>query len=495
MQAKKVALVLGPLIFFIIVQGPFFTDLSTAARYVLATTVWMAIWWVFEAVPIAVTALLPLLLFPASESLSIKATAASYAHPIIFLFIGGFMIATAIQKWKLHQRIALHVIHRLGTKPDAILLGFMLATAFLSMWISNTATTIMMVPIALAMMQSFSQDHPNNAQFSKALLLGIAYAASIGGIATLIGTPTNLIFTAMVEERYGWEISFAQWLFFAFPIAALLLFITWFYLSRRIQKNKQIREGFGLDANYVKNKIIELGPMRYEEKVVLFVFALVAFSWMTRTLLINPFFPGISDTVIAITGAILLFVLPTRLSSPNALNSTDQQQRILDWATAVQIPWDVILLFGGGLSLAFAFNDSGLALWLGQKFLLLNGLPFFLLLLILIFLVNFLTEITSNVATVSMVLPILAALSESLGLHPYLLLIGATCAASCAFMLPTATAPNAIVFGANTLAMKDMIKAGLGLNLLSILLLSFYIYFLMPIIFGIDHNTLPVLGQ
>jgi sodium-dependent dicarboxylate transporter 2/3/5 len=493
MNHQKIGIVLGPLCFLLIVQLSWFQDLASAGKYVLAGTVWMAIWWVTEAVPIAVTALLPLVLFPITGSLTVKETAASYAHPIIFLFIGGFMIATAIQKWNLHQRIALQVINRVGSKPTSLILGFMLATAFLSMWISNTATTIMMLPIALAMMQSLKQEPQDSPAFSKALLLGIAYAASIGGIATLLGTPTNIIFSAMIESYYGWEISFAQWMLFAFPIALLMLVLVWLYLCKRLFKQHKDAPNIALDPKYIQDELMSLGPMRYEEKIVLCIFSLVAFGWISRSFLIKPYFPMVSDTVIAIAGALILFVLPARqipAAKPDktALKSKNgtSYPRILDWQTAVQIPWDIILLFGGGLSLAFAFNQSGLAQWIGQQFVQLQGLPLLVVLFLVVLFVNFLTEITSNVATVSMILPVLAALSSSLDLHPYVLMIGATCAASCAFMLPTATAPNAIVFGSGKLQMSDMIKAGLGLNLLSVGLFSLYIYFLMPYLIGID---------
>lgn len=487
MNRQKLGLLAGPAFYFLIIFFFKPDGLTSAGVHVLAATVWMAIWWISEAVPIAVTALLPLVLFPMSDAMPVKSTAALYAHPIIFLFIGGFIIATAIQKWNLHQRIALNIISRSVQKPAFIILAFMIATGFLSMWISNTATTIMMVPIAMAVMQQIQTKESNQAYFGKALMLGIAYAASIGGIATLIGTPTNVIFSAMIEERYGWEISFAQWMLFAFPVAVVLLFFAWWYLAFVIFPFKNDENSTASNSqNQLRQMLNQLGPMRYEEKMVLLIFGGVAFCWMSRSLLIKPYFPAVTDTVIAIAGAILLFVVPVSKEYAAQHNKNNNRAVLLDWETAVKIPWGIILLFGGGLSLAFAFDETGLADWIGIQFAQLQVLPTFILLFLLVLMVNFLTEITSNVATVSMMLPVLAALSASLGLHPYLLMIAATCAASCAFMLPVATAPNAIVFASGNLKISDMIRAGLGLNVLSVVLLSFYLYFVMPYLFGIQ---------
>lgn len=500
MNKQIIGLVLGPLLYILVLLFGNFDDLSPEGQAVLAATFWMAIWWVTETVPIAITALLPLVLFPLSGAMTIKATGATYGHPIIFLFIGGFMIATAIERWNLHKRVALAIIAKIGSRPKSIILGFMVATGFLSMWISNTATTIMMVPIGVAIIgQLAGNAKTSDNNFAKALLLGIAYSASIGGIATLIGTPTNVIFTGVVAERYGVDISFATWMLFAMPIAIVLLFICWYYLVNigfDLTSIENDNNSEGLDK--IKAYQAQLGSMSYEEKVVIGVFGLVALSWMTRSFLFNPWLPNLSDPIIAIIGTILLFIIPAKRSPKErqvidtALDDIDDSfGTILDWETAVKIPWGVILLFGGGLSLANAFQTSGLANWIGTQIALIGVLPLFILLLILIASVNFLTEITSNVATVSMILPVLAALSVSIGVHPYMLMIGATCAASCAFMLPVATAPNAIVFGSSYIKIGDMVKAGIWLNFLSILLFSIYVYFVMPLVFGIDiHGSL-----
>lgn len=478
---QAISLLSGPFLFLLTLLFGDFKGLSIDGQVALAAVLWMAAWWTTEAVPIAITALLPLILFPLFGVMTLKMTGATYGHPIIFLFVGGFMLAAAIEKWNLHTRVALSIILKLGSNSKSIILGFMLATAFLSMWISNTATTIMMLPIGLAIIQQLKDGSNSEPDFAKPLLLSIAYSASIGGIATLIGTPTNVIFAGVIFERFGVEISFAKWMLFATPIALMLLFICWYYLVNigfKVSNANHSSDHLEAIVNYKKR----LGSVTYEEKVIMIIFSLVSFSWITRAFLLNPFIPNLSDPIIALLGAFALFIIPTKNDT-----HTDETKRytstILDWNTAVKIPWGVILLFGGGLSLAKAFNLSGLSVWIGLKITALGLLPLFLLLLLLIALVNFLTEFTSNMATVSMILPILASLAISIEIDPLMLMIGATCAASCAFMLPVATAPNAIVFGSGYLHIKDMLKTGIGLNLLSILFFSVYIYFMTPIVF------------
>lgn len=477
MNKKQLALLSGPLLFLLIIFLGNFKGLSNQGQMVLASVLWMAAWWTTEAVPMAMTALLPLILFPLLGVMTIKMTGANYGHPIIFLFIGGFMLAAAIEKWRLHTRIALSIILKLGNAPKTVILGFMSATAFLSMWISNTATTLMMLPIGLAVIEQLKEDSNQAPSFARPLLLGIAYSASIGGMATLIGTPTNVIFAGVVFERFGIEISFAKWLLFASPISLCLLFLCWYYLVNIAFKippsNNDIKQKNAL-LTYKKT----LGKITYEEKMLLIIFGLVSLAWITRSFLLTPFIPTLSDPIIALIGAFALFIIPAKNRAEK-----DTQKTLLDWRSAVNIPWGIILLFGGGLSLAKAFTVSGLSAWIGLKITALGLLPLFLLLLLLIALVNFLTEITSNIATVSMILPVLASLSSSLEINPLILMIGATCAASCAFMLPIATPPNALVFGAGYLDIKDMIKAGLGLNLLSIALFTVYVYYLIPLLF------------
>ena len=475
---QNIGLFLGPIMFFIIIKFFHPEGLSQSANAILASAVWVAIWWITEALPIAVTALLPIVLFPLSGGLSLKETTASYGHKYIFLFIGGFILAIAIEKWKLHKRIALNIIKIVGTNVVRIILGFMIATAFLSMWISNTATTVMILPVGMAIVAQLINNPATikneNLIFGKALMLAIAYSASIGGMATLIGTPPNLVLAGVVQESYGIEISFAQWFYFGFPISIILLIICWLYLTKIAFTFKQ--KSFPGGRNEINKQLKALGKISYEEKIVLLVFILTAVAWITRSFLIKTFIPAIDDTIIAITFAILLFILPCK-------NKTD---KILNWEDAVKLPWGILILFGGGMALALGFESSGLALWLGQQMTNLETLSLFLLLLILITAVNFLTEITSNLATTAMILPVLVPLATILNINHYYLMVGATVAASCAFMLPVATPPNAVVFGSGYLKIEDMVKKGIWMNVISIVLLTLVVYYILPILWGFD---------
>lgn len=445
---------------------------------VLNATVWIALWWVTEAVPIAVTALLPIVLFPLTGALDLSTTTASYGHKYIFLYLGGFILAMAIEKWHLHKRIALYIIKLIGTNVKNIILGFMIATAFLSMWISNTATSVMMLPIGMSIISQL-KDNPStikdeNKIFGKALMLSIAYSASIGGIATLIGTPPNLVFAGYIQEVYDIEISFFQWLKFGLPISIVLLIISWLYITRFAFNFKQNQ--FPGGKTEIQKLISELGPMKREEKIVLIVFVLTAICWISRSFILEKFLPGIDDTIIAIIAAITLFTI----------GATENDKRIIHWKEAVNIPWGIILLFGGGMALASGFEISGLALWIGTKMTLLQVLPLLLLILIVVFSVNFITELTSNLATTAMLLPILAPIAIKLDLNPYMLLVATTVAASCAFMLPVATPPNAVVFGSGYLRIPDMVRTGIWMNLISIIFLTAMVYFLLPLIWGFD---------
>ncbi len=475
---QKIGVVLGPLMFIIILQFFHPEGLSDSANAVLASAVWVAIWWITEALPIAVTALLPIVLFPLSGGLGLKETTASYGHKYIFLFIGGFILAIAIEKWKLHKRIALTIIKLVGTNVVNIILGFMIATAFLSMWISNTATAVMILPVGMAIVQQL-RDNPDtvedeNLVFGKALMLAIAYSASIGGMATLIGTPPNLVLAGVVQETYGVDITFSEWFSFGFPISILLLVICWLYLTRVAFSFKQ--KAFPGGRDEINKQLKALGRLSYEEKTVLVVFTLTAFAWITRSFLIKQFVPAIDDTIIAVSFAILLFILPNK----------NKNKRILAWEDAVKLPWGILLLFGGGMALALGFDSSGLALWLGEQMTNLQALSLFLLLFILIAAVNFLTEITSNLATTAMLLPVLVPLATILNVHPYYLMVGATVAASCAFMLPVATPPNAVVFGSGYLKIEDMVKKGIWMNVISILLLTIIVYYFLPLVWDLS---------
>jgi sodium-dependent dicarboxylate transporter 2/3/5 len=484
LKAKKIGIILGPLLFVCTLLWYHPEGLSKEANAILACTLWVAVWWITEAIPIAITSLLPIVLFPLTDGLGLEKTTESFGHKYIFLYIGGFILAIAIERWNLHKRIALNIINLIGTNVKSIILGFMVATAFLSMWISNTASAVMMLPIGMAIIAQL-KDNPDtiedeNIIFGKTLMLAIAYSASIGGIATLIGTPPNLVLAGIVKELYGIEITFSKWIVFGLPISILLLFICWKYLTSFAFSFKQ--KSFPGGRAEIKKQLKSIGKITYEEKTVLLVFAATAFAWITRSFLLKQFVPNLDDTIIAVIAGLALFLLPA---------SKEKKRAIITWEEAVKLPWGILLLFGGGLALAEGFKTSGLAEWIGGQMTLLHGVSLFVLLLVLVAAVNFLTEITSNLATTAMMLPILAPLAFTINVHPFILMVGATVAASCAFMLPVATPPNAVVFGSGYLKIPDMVRAGIWMNLLSVLLLTLIVYFALPYLWSFDPNEFP----
>ena len=469
---------LGPLLFFLIYFiGPF-QGMSNEAHGILCSAIWIAVWWISEAIPIPITSLLPLVLFPLSGGLDLQSTASAYGDKIIFFYMAGFFLAISMEKWGLHKRIALNIINLVGSNKRNMILGFMIATFFLSMWISNTSTSIMMLPIGIAIAsQVSSRTHIKNSNFGKVLMLAIAYSASIGGFSTLYGTPPNLILLSNVEEYYNTTIEFFNWFLMAFPLSLILLFLCWYYLS---YFSFNLNSNSNIIKTEIKSRIKQLGSIKYEEKSVLIVFCLFIVGLLSKQIIDN-YILVMEDTIIAITISILLFILPNK----------DRNQKLMDWSDGVKLPWGIILLFGGGLSLAFGMKESGLAEWVGQQAYALRDYNLFIVLLLIVISVNFLTEITSNLATVSMLLPILASVGSSIGIHPYLIMISATIAASCAFMLPVATPPNAVVFGSGYLKMKDMVKTGFVMNVISIILVTIYIYYVLPIIWDIDLFSFP----
>ncbi|HAI42530.1 MAG TPA: anion transporter [Maribacter sp.] len=482
-KTKLLGLVLGPVSFILILFFFRPEGLSVQANAVLASTIWIAIWWITEAIPIAVTALLPLVLFPLSGGLDLSSTSGAFGHKYVFLYMGGFIIAIAIEKWNLHRRIALNIINLIGSDIRKIILGFMMATAFLSMWISNTATAVMMLPIGLAIIKQL-QDNPDtvedeNQTFGKALMLAIAYSASIGGVATLIGTPPNLVLAGVILDTYGYEITFMQWFAFGLPISVILIFICWKYLTKYAFSFKQ--KSFPGGKQEIQRLLSSLGRITYEEKVVALVFALTAFCWITRSVLLQKLLPALDDTIIAIFFAIVLFLIPSKKKG----------EQLIKWEEAVKMPWGIILLFGGGMALAKGFESSGLAEWIGGQMTTLSGVPILILILVLIASVNFLTEITSNLATTAMLLPVLAPMALTIDVHPFVLMVGAAVAASCAFMLPVATPPNAVVFGSGYLRIPDMVGKGLFMNIISIFILTFFVYFILPELWDISINSFP----
>ncbi|MFD1029962.1 SLC13 family permease [Metaplanococcus flavidus] len=488
---QLIGLFLGPLLFVLTLL--FFNPdgLPPEAKGILASTIWIATWWITEAIPIPATSLLPIILFPITNGLEIGATTSAYGNDTIFLFMGGFMIALTMEKWNLHRRIALTIISLIGTNTERIILGFMVATGFLSMWISNTATAMMMVPIGLAIIYQVSdalKDDPSidtskeNFGFGKALMLGIAYSASLGGIATLIGTPPNTLLAGAVNEIYGIEITFAQWMLFGVPLAWTFIFIAWFYLIKVAypQKLKKLPGGSAV----IREEKTKLGTPSYEEKAVFTVFVLVALAWISRSFVLDAFAPDleVTDAMVGLIAALILFIIPSK---------NKKGDNLLDWATAVKLPWGILLLFGGGLAIAAGFTNSGLSDWIGSQLTGLQGVSVLLVVLAVAALVLFLTEITSNTATASMMFPIMASLAVALGVHPYALLVTAAVAASCAFMLPVATPPNAVVFGSGYLRIADMAKAGLALNIFGIFFVALAVYYFLPLVWGIDLMSIP----
>ena len=491
-RRQKVGLVLGPLLFAAILLAPTPEGLSPGGQAVGATTAWVATWWIGESIPIPATSLLPIVLFPVTGALDIDATTAPYADPYIFLFMGGFFIAMAMQRWNLHRRIALRTIRAIGAGPGRIILGFMIATAFLSMWVSNTATTMMMTPIGLAVILQTSDivdrsglDVPTaqgEFRFGTGLMLCIAYSASIGGVGTIIGTPPNLVLVGAISETFGRTISFAQWMLYGVPIAVLGVVIVWVYVTKLFIQPRMDSLPGGMDI--IDEELEALGPMTREEKLVLVVFAATAIAWISRSFVLEPLIPGIDDSMIAIASALVLFLMPAR-------EADGSLTFLLDWDTAVGIPWGIILLFGGGLALAAGFSETGLAEWIGGQLGALEGFSIVLVMAAVVVLTIFLTEVTSNTATTAMLMPIMASLAVGLAVHPYGIMIAAATAASFAFMLPVATPPNAVVFGSGYITMPQMAKTGAGLNLIGIVLVILLALFWLPLIWGIDITSLP----
>jgi sodium-dependent dicarboxylate transporter 2/3/5 len=486
MDYRRVALFSGPLLFLLIAFMPTPAGMTYAAQITAAITLWIAIWWITEPINAAATSLLPLVLFPLSGVLPLKSISGEYGNEIIFLFIAGFFIGKTIEKWNLHRRIALGLVSWLGTSPSQMVLGFMVATAFISMWISNTATAVMMTPVAVAVGGNVSANTLHGANFRKTLLLGVGYACSIGGLATIIGTPTNAIFLAFAQAKFGETVSFWQWFLLGFPIAATLLLICWQLLIRMFPLSSKLDEN-AHSKETISAELAALGPVSTPEWRLMLVFGAVVFSWVTGSLFWYKWVPNCNDTVVAVAGAMLLFLVPAGPNTKNNQQSTTNNRApLLDWATAVTIPWGIILLFGGGLALAKGFDSSGLAVWLGEQLKGLNNLPHVLILLSVLVVVVVLSEVASNIATASMMMPVLAALALSIGAHPFGLCLSATMAASFGFGLPVATAPNSIVYAAGYLTTKDMARAGFLLDAIAILVLLLFIYLLLPVVWGMS---------
>lgn len=494
--AKFFGFFLAPILFLVIVV---FADLEPGkpqVTYTLAVAILMAIWWVTEVVPLAITALIPVVLFPLFGIMNGKDVSSTYFNHVIFLFIGGFLVALAMQRWNLHKRIALKILMFTGTSPARILLGFMFATAFLSMWISNTATAMMMVPILLSIIQKL-EEHINKEELQKysiGLLLGIAYSASIGGIATLVGTPPNLSFARIFQIMFPTapEISFSTWFIFALPISIAFFIIVWLYLYL-VFKPKTSWKSDMKNVSF-KKEYEKLGRASYEEKIVFGVFVSLALLWLSRSgIVVGDFrIPGwsslfeepsyLNDGTVAIAMSIILFVIPSK---------NKKGSQLMDWPTASKLPWNIVLLFGGGFALATGFKESELSLWFGEQLSGMAGMHPILIIFIIAIGMTFLTELTSNTATTEMLLPVLAGLSVSVNVNPLLFMIPATISASMAFMLPVATPPNAIIFGSNRITVMQMAKNGLILNLIGAVVITLFTYYWGMVIFDIDMGVFP----
>ncbi len=516
----RIGLVLGPLLFilFIILPDSF---LAREARCVAATAVLMAVWWICESIPLAATALIPLVAFPVMKVTPAREVAASYASPEIFLFMGGFFLAVAIQRWGLHRRIALAIVSLVGCRGERIILGFMIATAFLSMWISNTATTMMMLPIGLAVLVTLEDrlsssgggggygegatgpssgpggstgdftgpagGRPFDA-FKMALMLSIAYAANIGGIGTLIGTPPNIVFAAQVRALVpgAQEVTFTRWMLVGLPLVAIFIPLTWLILTRVTMKGTGIDLAGGHEA--IAEERQKLGPMNRGEKRTLVIFLLTVAAWITRgDIRIGDFTlhgwasltslgSYVHDSTIAIAAALALFLTPVNYG---------EGQFVLNWRSASRIPWGILILFGGGIALGRGFTSSHLAARIAHSMELLSAAPVLVLVALTALVVTFLTEITSNTAVATIFLPILAATATGLGVHPFVLMIPATISASCAFMLPVATPPNAIVFSSGNIPMSGMVRVGVIMNLVGVVLVVSLMYLIAMRVFGV----------
>ncbi|QSP96609.1 DASS family sodium-coupled anion symporter [Marinobacter salinisoli] len=469
-----IGLILGPLFLLITLALPAPEGMMPQAWAALGLMLLMAAWWATEAIPIPATALVPIVLIPALGLGDVQSATAPYAHPIIFLFLGGFTLGLAMQRWDLHRRIALLILKRVGYQPRRQIAGFMIATAFLSMWVSNTATSIMMLPIALSVIAMVDSSNEEGVRrYATALLLAIAYSASVGGIATLIGTPPNALLAAYLSEHQGISVGFAQWMLLGVPVSVVMLVLIWGWLSRR---------DFGLghqagSVDTIRDELGNLGPLQKGEKLVAMVFAITAAAWIFRPLLADGLMPWLSDTGIAIAAAIAMFLIPVNLS---------RREFLLEWATAQRIPWGVLLLFGGGLAMAGVISSSGLAEWIAQSLSAAGQLPTVAIVVLVVGVIIFLTEVTSNTATAAAFLPLLGALAVSQDMPVLLLTVPAAIAASCAFMMPVATPPNAIVFASGHMQISDMIRAGFVLNILAIIVVTLLSYGLLGFVFTLQ---------
>jgi sodium-dependent dicarboxylate transporter 2/3/5 len=477
---QKTGLIGGPLLFIVVLLLPLPEGMSPEALRVSAVALLMASFWMAETLPIPVTGILPIFMFPLLQILPTAEVTLAYGDQILFLFMGGFLIAIAMQKWNLHRRIALNVVSRVGSSPERLVLGMMLATAFLSMWVSNTATTMMMTPVGIAIIESTRRTGPDTQatksgpdNFAIALMLSIAYAASIGGLSTLVGTPPNGIFIGILNRLYDQDIGQWDWMKLGVPVSVCLMVLCWFLLTKVFFPMRDAGTDNREARQYLDQELAAMGPISTEELRVAWTFVLVAAAWILRGLLDLPALSMVSDSAIAMAGAFALFLIPA---------SREKGGFLLDWECAKGIPWDVILLMGGGFALAEGFTTTGLTEWLAGQFGILQDMPVFLLMLVIVVFIVFIGEMTSNAATATMFIPVMGALAVSMGLAPLTLMVPTVLATSLGFMLPVATPPNAIVFASRYLAIEDMVKAGFWLNIGGALIVSVLCYTLIGVV-------------
>lgn len=493
-RRQLIGLILGPVLFVLMLIAPTPVRMEPAAQKMAAIALLMATWWMCESLPIPATSLLPIALFPLMGIMATGKATAPYASHLIYLFMGGFIIALSMQRWNLHRRIAMNIVKVVGFSPSRLIFGFMVATATLSAFVSNTATTVMMMPIGLAIITHVVTEGkkegldkkidftPEKFAFGLNLMLGIAYAASIGGVATLIGTPPNTVLAGYLNRTYEYEITFAKWMSFGVPLVLVMLPLCWLWLTKVANPMKLKKVPGGRDL--INDELKQMGKMNTGERWTALVFALTALAWIFRKNL-GFLFPDpslVTDAAIAMSGALVLFLIPINLK---------KNIFVMDWHWASKMPWGVLVLFGGGLALAEGFKVTKLAEWIGQQVSLLENAPVLILVIAVATLIIFLTELTSNTATAAMVMPILAAVAIGLGQNPMLLLIPAAVAASCAFMLPVATPPNAIVFGSGYVTIPQMAKSGFGLNIVSVIIAVAFTYFVAIPVFDITIDQMP----
>ncbi len=472
---ERLGLFLGILLFlFFLVANPF--NLDIGARKVLAVASLMITWWIGEAMPMPAVALIPIVLFPLMGIAGIKETTARYADSVIFLFMGGFMIGLAIEKWNLHKRIALSIVSITGTSGDRIILGFILATGLLSMWLSNTATTMMMYPIAASVIYVVKENHKsgNVAHFALAIMLAIAYASNFGGIATIIGTPPNVAFVSFIREKYNYTIPFSRWMLICAPMAIILLFalylvmVKWLY-PNRIKSDPATHE-------HIKHELKQLGPLSSAEKRVLTIFICTASLWITKDLINELHWFVLDDTMIAIMGALALFLCPSGEKNVPA------SRYVLEWSDTTKMAWGILLLFGGGIALASALEKAGLIALLGKWIAGFSGSDPLVLILMIALVSIFISEVMSNIAQVLVFSPVIAGIADALHMNPIMLGLPMCLAASCASMMPMGTPPNAIVFASGHIQMKQMMRTGFVMNIVAVILITLFCWLLVPIL-------------